>query len=153
MSLCCLWGDRASGRKYSSYLGKGYFEHGYPFWGVSKSDPALPGPGTRKNFSTWKGVWHCSSITAEETFQELHFSDTLHTPGELSLCFQRDKKGRLTCILSSSLLGRNGCRDQLLEHRTVLRPRSPLTWKQIWRGCVCVSEKNRQPGIQSQVGS
>lgn len=99
-----LWGDAV--RKYSSYFGKGSFEDGDPFWGVLQSGPALTGPGTRKNFSLWKGSWHCPSTTAEETFQGPNFSDTGEYVTHLVNLsrFQRDRKGTANIYIRSSSL-------------------------------------------------
>lgn len=64
----------------------------------------------------------CSSITTGETLQGLNFSDSLYSPSDFVSCFERGKEGTAHIgMLYSSPLAPNGCRDQLLEHRTGLR--------------------------------
>lgn len=109
------------------------------------------GAWNENNFSKWKGgYWCCSSITAEETFQGLNFSDTLHPPGEFASCFQCDG---ISDLLHSSLCTWSGCRAQLLEHRKGLREEfSPLMWQQLnLKRCICTLGKE-YPARRTVIG-
>lgn len=66
-------------------------EDRHPFGGVLPSS-CPRGAWNQQNFSKGKGCRrHHSSITTGETFQGLHYSHTLHSPGEF-VCFQCEKK-------------------------------------------------------------